>query len=142
METIEQRKTQMVDVEWREGLHFDAHVQGHTIKLASGVDGYEGGMGPKRLMLAALAGCTAMDVASLLPKMRVPFTSMNVSATATVTEDHPKVYDTIHVVYEIGADPEFLPKIESAVEKSTTKYCGVNAMMEKAAVITHEIKLV
>ena len=142
METISERIRHEVDVQWTEGLHFEAHAGGETIQLASGAEGYKGGVGPKRLLLVALAGCTAMDVASLLPKMRVPFESMKVKTSATVTDEHPKHYDTIHMTYEIAADAEFLPKIKMAVEKSTEKYCGVHHMLGEVAEITYQIDLV
>lgn len=82
-----------------------------------------------------------MDVASLLPKLRVPFTSLRVRVTGELTSDHPKVYSTMHVVYEIGTTEEFRSQVEKAVDMSTTKYCGVSAMLEKASTITHEIVL-
>lgn len=130
------------DAQWTGEINFDAHVDGQTIKLGSSVDGYAGGVGPKRLLLVALAGCTGMDVASMLPKMRVPFTSFNVKVSAESTDEHPKHYKHMHIIYEVGAPPEYLPQIESAVEKSTTKYCGVHHMLAKAGTVTHEIVLV
>jgi len=91
------------------------------------------------MLLTALAGCTGMDVASMLPKMRVPFTSLTVTVTGELTEDHPKVYTTMHVVYEVGAPETFRAQVEMAVEKSSSKYCGVSAMLGKASTISHEV---
>lgn len=133
--------TNIVDVEWKQGLTFDAHQQEQTYTIVSSVpgDGQPAGISPKQMLLTALAGCTGMDVASLLPKLRVPFTSMRVRVTGELTSDHPKVYSTMHVVYEIGASEEFRPQVEKAVDMSSTKYCGVSAMLGKASTITHEI---
>ncbi len=133
--------TNSVDVEWKQGLTFEAHQQGRSYTLVSSTSEDDKGTGisPKQMLLSALAGCTGMDVAVMLPKMRVPFTSLRVRVSAELTEEHPKVYTTMHVVYEVGADETFRTQVESAVEKSTTKYCGVSAMLGKAATITHEV---
>ena len=132
---------QEADVVWKGGLQFDGHALNETIHLDSHLDGYSQGTGPKRLLLVALAGCTAMDVASMLPKMRVPFTSFKVRAIGDTADEHPKIYKTMHVIYEIDTDPEYLPKVEMAIQKSREKYCGVHAMLEKAGTITHEVLL-
>lgn len=114
------------------------------IELTSSINHDKGGkaVSPKQLLLTALAGCTGMDVAALLPKMRVPFTSISIRVNGKLSEDHPKVYTHIHIIYEVGAAREFLPQIEKAVELSSTQYCGVSAMLRKAAQITNEIILV
>ncbi|MCO6466917.1 MAG: OsmC family protein [Bradyrhizobiaceae bacterium] len=132
--------TNTIDVVWRRDLNFDGNQQDAVIKLASPLSPEDGAVSPKQLLLTALAGCTAMDVASLLPKMRVPFTSLVVRATGELTDEHPKVYSDIHVVYEVGSSPEYCDQIKRAVELSETKYCGVSAMLAKAARITYEIK--
>lgn len=129
-----------IDVEWVEELHFVAHQQGREIMLDASKDTLRG-VGPKQLLLTALAGCTAMDVASLLPKMRVPFTTLKVTVHGDVTEDHPVVYKSMHIVYDVGTTKEYRPQVERAVQKSTETYCGVHAMLGKAATITHEIRL-
>lgn len=130
-----------IDVEWKDGLHFVAHQQGQEVLLDSSSEGTMRGVGPKQLLLTALAGCTAMDVASLLPKMRVPFTSIKVTVHGDLTEEHPKVYTSMKMIYEIGTTNEYRPQVERAVEKSTSTYCGVHAMLGKVAEITHEIVL-
>lgn len=82
-----------------------------------------------------------MDVASLLPKMRVPFSHIRVSASGELTEEHPKVYLSMHVTYDIGTTEDYRAQVESIVDKSVNKYCGVHAMLEKASTVTHEIRL-
>lgn len=135
--------TNVIDVEWKQGLSFEAHQQGRSYSLVSSASQDDSGTGisPKQMLLTALAGCTGMDVALMLPKMRVPFTSLTVRVTGELTEEHPKVYSTMHVVYEVGADESFRPQVENAVNKSADTYCGVSAMLAKAATITHEIKM-
>lgn len=133
--------TNVIDVEWKHGFTFEAHQQDRTYTLVSSASQDESGKGisPKQMLLTALAGCTGMDVALMLPKMRVPFTSLTVRVTGELTEEHPKVYSTMHVVYEVGADESFRPQVENAVKKSADTYCGVSAMLAKASTITHEI---
>lgn len=131
-----------IDVQWKSDLLFDAHQNNMTFPLASHESPAGSGVSPKQLLLTSLAGCTAMDVASLLPKMRVPMTSLTVRVTGELTEDHPKVYTSMHMIYEVGTTEEYLPKVESAVQKSTEKYCGVHAMLGQVSKITHEIVLV
>lgn len=136
--------TQVVDVVWRNDLTFDAHQQGRTFTLMSSPHEDPSGtaVSPKQLLLTGLAGCTGLDVASLLPKMRVYFSSLKVVVEATLTEDHPRTYATMHMIYEIGCSEDDRESVERAVELSVTKYCGVHAMLEKASHITHEVRIV
>lgn len=133
----------IVDVEWKEDLTFEAHQQGRTLKIMSSPheDPDQQAVSPKLLLLTGLAGCTAIDVASLLPKMRVPFSSLRVSVEGKLSEEHPKTYTSMHMVYHVGCSVEHLETVERAVELSVTKYCGVYAMLEKASQITHEVRI-
>jgi len=129
-----------VVAEWQDGIDFIATQQSQQIQLASPESvRAQPGVSPKQLLLTALAGCTGMDVASLLTKMRVPYTSLAIRVSGELTEEHPKVYSHIHVVYEVGTTQEYAEKVERSVELSVTRYCGVSAMLAKAANITHEI---
>lgn len=131
--------TNEIQAEWTRDLCFKGHQQGATLDLCSSVAHEAGAVSPKQLLLTALAGCTGMDVASLLPKMKVPFTTLVVKVTGTLTDEHPKIYSTIHVTYEVGTSSEFASQVSRAVELSETKYCGVSAMLAKAATITYNI---
>lgn len=136
--------TNTIDVEWKSGLSFEAHQQNQSYNLVSSGSEADMGLGisPKQMLLTALAGCTGMDVALMLPKMRVPFSSLRVTATGELTTEHPKMYSSIHVTYLVGTEEAYRPQIESAVEKSTSTYCGVQAMLSKASIITHDIVIV
>jgi putative redox protein len=116
-------------------MTFIADIQGHEIIMDTTTDdgGDAGGASPKRLMLASLAGCTGMDVVSILKKMKVHFTDFSIEIEASLTEDHPKIYNRVNLVYKInvaGADKE---KVEKAVSLSQDKYCGVSAMFRAFA---------
>jgi putative redox protein len=79
---------------------------------------------PKSLMLVALGGCTGMDMASILRKMRVPFESLRVKVSGNITE-HPKHFDTMHITYYIKGKDIPHDKVETAAKLSQEKYCGV-----------------
>ena len=103
--------------------------------------GEEKGPLPKPLLLNSLAGCTGMDVVSLLKKMRVEFSDLSIKIEANLTDEHPKYYDKIHLIYSIKAKEEDRAKVEKAVNYSQERYCGVSFMLAKAAELTYEIDL-
>ena len=125
------------------GMAFDVELDGHTLRIdaAPDFDGSDSGPRPKGLLLASLAGCTGMDVVSILKKMKIQDYKLEIVVEGELTEEHPKIYHTIKVIYNFnGADlPE--EKIRKAVELSETRYCGVSAMLRKAATINTEIKI-
>ena len=107
-----------------------------------GEDRAETGPRPMDLLLIGLAGCTSMDVISILQKKRQSFTDLQVKVTAERAEEHPKVYTQIHLEYIVqgkGVDPK---AVERAIELSQTKYCPASAMLEKAAQITTSYRIV
>jgi putative redox protein len=123
---------------WKGEGNFVAHVTGHDIPMSTN---HDFGSSPKQLLLAGLAGCTGIDVVDMLKKMRVTFDEFSLTVTANQTTEHPKVYDYIKIVYQFkGADLDKL-KIEKAVKLSKEKYCGVSAMLVKAAKIEFQILL-
>ncbi|MCB0650930.1 MAG: OsmC family protein [Saprospiraceae bacterium] len=126
-----------VHVNWKEKMQFDATVPGGVIPLdADEAVGGEGqGARSKPLMLAALAGCTAMDVASLIKKMRAEVDDFSIDVSGDLTDEHPKFYKTVKVVYDFyGADMK-KDKIQKAVDLSVERYCGVMEMFRKFAEI-------
>jgi len=124
-----------------EDLSFSVDLQGHrfTVDSDESVGGKDRGPRPKALLLSGLAGCTGMDVASILGKMKMPYDSFAVEVDAETTDEHPKVYKTITVRYIFTGDELDRSKIEKAVKLSQEKYCGVNAMLGKTASISAEI---
>jgi len=122
-------------------MAFVAAQDGHTIRLDASPEhgGLDSGPRPKGLVLTGLAGCTGMDVVSLLTKMRVSFTRFSVEVSADLTAEHPKVFSRIHIRY-IRQGPNIArDKVEKAVNLSQDKYCGVASMLRKVCPITHEI---
>lgn len=130
-----------VDVKWTEKMSFDATVNDHKIVLDAmeAVGGEDKGPRPKPLLLLSLGGCTGMDVVSMLKKMRVEFDYFNVEVEGELTEEHPKYYHTITINYIFKGKDLPIEKLEKAVNLSQDRYCGVTAMLEKAAKIKHKI---
>lgn len=134
---------QEVKVNWLENMAFKAEVSGHEIMLdaAEAVGGENRGPRPKPLLMVALAGCTGMDVVSILKKMRVEVDDFNVRIESDVSEEHPKQYTQMHVIYEFKGKGLPMEKLQKAVSLSEERYCGVSAMFKKAIEITSEIKI-
>ena len=101
----------------------------------------DGNIGPKALMLVALAGCSAMDVISLFLKMRVRFDKISIDVTAETSDTIPMVYTAFHATYHIDGNIGDAAKIEKAIRLSQEKYCGVGLMMKKIGPITYDILL-
>lgn len=121
---------------WKSGKAFASKYRDSEIEI----DG--DGFSPKALLLTGLAGCTGIDLESLLEKMRVPFGGIEITATTEVTEEHPKVFKTIHLIYAIKTGEENRDKVKKAIDLSLEKYCGVAAMLQKNSVIEYTIKLI
>lgn len=125
------------------GMAFETQLGNHTLVVDADPQfgGEEKGPLPKPLLLNALTGCTGMDVVSLLKKMRVEFSHLSIKIEANLTDEHPKYYNKIHLIYSIRANEEDRAKVEKAVNYSQERYCGVSFMLAKAAELTYEIDL-
>jgi putative redox protein len=132
-----------VKTRWLNNMTFESKVGDHTIMMDAGpkVGGNNQGSRPKPLLLTSLAGCTGMDVVSLLKKMRVDFKDLQIDVQGELTEEHPKFYHKIHIIYILKGTDIDRAKVEKAVQLSQDKYCGVSAMLRKAAEITYEIRI-
>ena len=137
-------KKEIVTAKWLNNMAFEAEANGHKIVLDAEpeVGGESRGSHPKPLMLAALGGCTAMDVISILQKMRVKVEKFNVHVEGELTEEHPKQFYKMHVVYEFTGKNLPIDKLKKAVELSEERYCGVTAVYKKVMELTSEIKVI
>ncbi len=132
-----------VDTSWKGNMTFEASVSGHPVVMDAMPEagGENKGARPKELMLAALAGCTGMDVASILKKMRVAFTDLKIRVEADVTEEHPKHYERMHIIYEFTGDNLPMEQLKKAVDLSQERYCGVSHVYKKTMPVTYEIRV-
>jgi len=123
-------------------MAFEADVMGYKVRMDAeeAFGGKGSGARPKPLILAALAGCTGMDVVSVLGKMREPLSWFNMRVEADAAEEHPKRYTAFRLVYEFkAADGLKRENVQKAVELSQEKYCGVSALLKAAAPVEWKI---
>ena len=122
---------------WKAGFAFDSHFKNNTIALddanSSGRD--DSGFSPKALLLSGLAGCTGIDLVSILDKMKAPYTGIRIEAEAEQTDEHPRVFKEIFIIYFVKIPADFEDKVKRAVDLSLEKYCGVAAMLRKHCAI-------
>ena len=127
------------------GMRFDAEVgSGHhvTLDAAEHGGGQDLGFRPMELLLVGLAGCTGMDVISILRKKRQDVTGYEVHVQGVRAEDHPMVFVEItveHVVTGHHIQPEAVAR---AIDLSEERYCGAGAMLGKVAHLTHTYRIV
>ncbi|MBN1108638.1 MAG: OsmC family protein [Bacteroidales bacterium] len=137
-------KKETVQASWLDDMAFEIAINGHkfVIDAEENVGGADRGPRPKNLMLAALGGCTGMDVVSILKKMRVDIKKCNVFVQGELTEEHPKYFHTIHTVYEFAGHDLPVDKLQKAISLSEERYCGVSAVYNKVIKMTSEIKII
>jgi putative redox protein len=130
-----------VSIQLIKNMSFEVNVNGHKIVIdtANEFGGNNRGPRPKSLMLAALGGCTGMDLASILRKMRINFDELKIDVEGNITEEHPRHFDHMHIKYIIKGKNIPADKVNSAIELSLEKYCGVSYSYRKAMKITHEL---
>lgn len=132
-----------INVSWAKDMKFVTEIDGHEIILDAGVNsgGNDEGPRPKALMMLALAGCTGMDVISILKKMKLDVTEFNIRVEGDIKEEHPKKFESMKVIYEVRGNDIEREKVEKAVNLSIDKYCGVNANYRDAMQMLYEINI-
>ncbi len=128
-------------IKWLGKMAFDAELDDHHFTLDANpqVGGQNKGPRPKGLLLSGLAGCTGMDVVSILKKMKIDNFEFEINVEADTTEEYPKVYKTIILNYIFKGENLPIAKVKRAVELSETRYCGASAMLGKAAKMVSKI---
>ncbi len=119
---------------WNENLSFTAELDGHLIEIDTSIEngGKDKGPRPKGLLLTALLGCTGMDVASLMQKMKIPVKDFSLDCSTDLTDEHPKIFKDITLNYYFSGDIEDrIDDLIKAIKLSQEKYCGVSAMLKK-----------
>lgn len=133
--------THSVTTVFNKNMAFTADISGHNVLMDTAADdgGDDSGPSPKRLMLASLAGCTGIDIVSILNKMKVKYSDFSIGVHAALANDHPKTYNHVKITYKIKLAPDDKTKMIKAVTLSTEKYCGVYAMFKTFAKMDTEI---
>ena len=115
---------------------------GDTIYMDAPDEGIENrGLRPKAMMLSSLAGCSGLDVISLLKKMRADVSDFKMIVHGVLTDEHPKYYHKVSVEYHFYGNDLQEEKINKVVTLSVDKYCGVMEMFRQFAKVTTEVYL-
>ena len=131
-------------VNWSGRMSFAGTAEsGFSLPLGAdpALGGDSDGFRPIELMLVGLAGCTAMDVISILHKKKQAVSAFEVRAEAERADEHPRVFTRIHLLYRVtgtGLDPAAVAR---AIELSESKYCPVQAMLRPAVPITSSFEV-
>lgn len=133
-----------VTVKWKGNMKFvGVDEAGRQVAMdASQIyGGMNQGVRPMELLLMALGGCSGIELAHILKKMRVQFDSLIIEVEGERAEDHPKVFKTIRIVYKFTG-PDLPPeKVYHALKLADEKYCSVSNMVAKAAAISYAFEL-
>jgi putative redox protein len=124
-----------INCSWNGDMAFTASVNGHDIVLDADEQfgGKNSGPRPKPLILTALAGCSGMDVVSVLKKMREPVSWFNMRVEGDLTEEHPKTYTKVRIIYQFKKSDGLKDEsVRKAIDLSQERYCGVAALLRKA----------
>ena len=130
---------------WQGDMSFIGSADtGFTLKMDSGeaVGGHDSGFRPTELLAIGTAGCTAMDVISILKKKRAEVTAFEVRAHVEKAETYPKVFTRMHLTYVVtgrGIKPE---DVDRAVQLSEEKYCPCIAMFRQVLGLTRAIQII
>lgn len=134
--TAEPSASSVVKVKWVDGMRFVASDStGHSIIMdASKQGGGEGlGFSPLQLLLAALGGCTGIDIVDILRKQRQLVEGLEVVVSGERVKEFPRVYNKIHVEYRLKGKDLSEKAVERAIQLSEDKYCSVGAMLKAKA---------
>ena len=130
-----------VTLQQNSAVHFTATTEsGQTLQIdgTPKVGGQDKGARPMEILLVALGGCSAIDVISLLDKMRQDVTDCNIEVTGERVDDVPAVFSDIHIHYRVTGKALDHEKVARAASLSVEKYCSVSKMLEKAVNVTYD----
>jgi putative redox protein len=131
-------------VVWTKRMSFEGSSDsGFTVPLGTTpeVGGDDDGFRPLELLAIGLAGCTAMDVISILGKKRQEVTSFEVKVHVDRQDEHPKVFTHLTIEYVLGGKNLSEEAVERAVQLSAEKYCPAQAMFAKIVPIDLKITI-
>ena len=133
--------TNLITTTWLGNMKFEStNPSGHNLFIDAGSENGGKGEGyrPKALMLSALAGCSGLDVASLIKKMKLDVADFKIDIEANLTEEDPKYYDKVAMHFHFYGGNLSEKKLQRAVDLSVEKYCGVMEMFRQFSELTIE----
>lgn len=122
-------------VNWKHGMTFLGSAgSGHVVQMDAGVSagGSNNGVRPMEMIALGLAGCSAIDVLSILQKKRQQVTQFDVQVNADRSADHPRVFTRAVITFVVVGKSIEEEAVLRSIELSATKYCPVQAMLEQA----------
>jgi putative redox protein len=134
-----------IGLSWKGKLAFEAETEsGHRFLMDAKpqVGGEDKGPRPMEVLLVSLAGCTGMDVASILAKKRLNLESLEVKVDAEQAPEFPKYFTRINVEFNIQGHNVKEEDVKRAIDLSKDKYCSVSAMLKEKAEISYRWNIV
>lgn len=121
---------------WQEDLKFTVQQDNRKFMLDPAKNE---GLSPKKLVLTAMAGCSGMDTAAILKKMRIEDYTLEIDVEAQSENEHPKIYKNARLIFRFTGNDLPESKVKRAVELSVDKYCPVIAMLKNSVDISAEL---
>lgn len=131
----------LVKTVWKGDMTFESTNRGGSLTMDASkeIGGTEAGLRPKAMMLSSLAGCSGIDIAMLLKKMKVDIDTFDIVIEAELTDNHPRYYHKVACIYNFYGTELNEKKIKKIVDLSVDKYCGVMEMFRKFAAVSIRI---
>lgn len=126
---------QKFELQWKDGMEFEGKTPSNhkiVVDASEDVGGKNNGPRPMELFIVGLMGCTAMDVVSILNKMRKKIESFRIEVEAEKANEHPKVWTNINIKYILKGENLDDKSIQTAIELSQTKYCSAAATLRRS----------
>lgn len=129
--------THKINTTWIQDMQFESTNPSGTLAIDAAPEhgGNNNGLRPKALMLSALAGCSGLDVASLIKKMHLEVSSFHIETVGHLTDEEVQTYHRVEMHYHFKGENLNEEKLQRAVDLSTEKYCGVMQMFRKFATV-------
>ncbi|OGN73032.1 MAG: hypothetical protein A2X25_10810 [Chloroflexi bacterium GWB2_49_20] len=99
------------------------------------------GVGPMQLLLVGMAGCTGMDIVSILQKKKIELVDFKVEIEAMKNDTYPMIWTDINVMYLLWGESIKTKDVEQAIQLSEEKYCSVSIMLGKSARIKSDYRI-
>ena len=133
-----------LSVNWVDGmLMVGKSHSGHSITMDGPIEigGENLGVRPMEMLLLGVAGCTMIDVVTILKKMRQDLSHCETKISAERANEHPKVFTDIHIHFVVKGKDLDSKKVDKAIKLSAEKYCSASIMLGKTAKITHDFEV-
>jgi putative redox protein len=131
--------------DWKGKMVFEGKTEsGHSVLMDAKpeVGGEDKGPRPMELFMVSLGGCTAMDVVSILKKMRADLESMTINIYSEQAPEHPKIFTKINIQYNFTGKNIKEENVKKAIQLSQEKYCSVSAMLKEKVEITYKWNII